>query len=64
MYLRFEQDQIDEVRDWLNTIFKVRNTLVDESSMSMKIPYKSHSESSSKIKLFQKTEKTQCINKM
>ena len=29
VYLRFEQDQIDEVRDWLNRIFHIRNTSVD-----------------------------------
>ena len=32
--------------------------------MSVKIPYKSHSESSSKIKLFQKSEIGHCANKL
>jgi hypothetical protein len=64
VYLRFEEDQTDEVREWLNQIFHVRSTsLLDESSMSARVPFKSHSESS-KLKLFQKSERTHCINKI
>lgn len=29
VYLRFEQDQTNSVREWLNTIYNVRNASLD-----------------------------------
>jgi hypothetical protein len=46
VYLRFEQDQDNNVRNWLNKIFNINNSVMDESSLSIRVPYSTHSNSS------------------
>lgn len=63
VYLRFEQDHDNSVREWLDAVFGLRNSRADESSLSIRVPYAGHSSSSSKVRLFQKSH-TPCLNKM
>ena len=64
VYLRFEQDLNNSVKNWLNKIFEIeKSRQLNESSLSVKVSHSNVSAVSSKTKLFQKSH-VHCINKM